>query len=82
MPMPIDVTVTYENGTTEDFYIPLRQMRGEKPSSATLLEDWAWVFPTYSFEASKKVIAVQIDASGLMADVKSENNQLSINKKN
>jgi len=78
MPMPIDVTVTYKDGTTEDFYIPLRQMRGEKPTSATLLEDWAWVAPTYSFETSKKIASVQIDPSGLMADVNSEDNLLSI----
>lgn len=78
MPMPIDVTVTYKDGTTEDFYIPLRQMRGEKPTSATLLEDWAWVAPTYSFETSKKITSVQIDPSGLMADINSEDNLLSI----
>lgn len=82
MPMPIDVTVTYKDGTTEDFYIPLRQMRGEKPTSATLLEDWAWVFPTYRFETAKKIKAVQIDPSGLMADVNSEDNLFPKDKKN
>ncbi|WP_456441766.1 M1 family metallopeptidase [Psychroserpens sp.] len=80
MSMPIDVTVTYKDGSIEDFYIPLRQMRGEKPTSATLLKDWAWVFPTYSFETSKKIKSVQIDPSGLMADINSEDNLLS--KKN
>jgi aminopeptidase N len=82
MPMPIDVTVTYKDGTTEDFYIALRQMRGEKPTSASLLDDWAWVFPTYSFKASKTVTAVQIDPSGLMADVNMDNNILSLRKSN
>jgi len=76
MPMPIDVTVTYKDGTTEDFYIPLRQMRGEKPTSATILKDWAWAFPTYSFYTSKIIASVQIDTSGLMADVNLKNNQL------
>ena len=82
MPMPIDVTVTYTDGTSEDFYIALRQMRGEKPTSATILDDWAWVFPTYTFEASKTVATVQIDPSGLMADISLEDNTLSVVKKN
>lgn len=82
MPMPIDVTVTYKDGTVEEFYIPLRQMRGEKPTSATILNDWAWVFPTYSFKASKTVKSVQIDPSGLMADVNSDDNALSFKQRN
>ncbi|WP_033959488.1 M1 family metallopeptidase [Psychroserpens jangbogonensis] len=82
MPMPIDVTVTYSDGTSEDFYIALRQMRGEKPTSATILDDWAWTFPTYTFEASKTVASVQIDPSGLMADIYLEDNTLSVVKKN
>ncbi|MDG5491051.1 M1 family metallopeptidase [Psychroserpens sp. SPM9] len=74
MPMPIDLTVTYTDGTTEDFYIPLRMMRGTKPTEATTIEDWAWAFPTYTFEASKTVKSVQIDSKGMMADVNAANN--------
>lgn len=74
MPMPIDLTVTYTDGTSEDFYIPLRMMRGEKPSSATIVDDWAWAFPNYSFEASKAVKSVQIDPKAQMADVDKTNN--------
>lgn len=82
MPMPIDVTVTYKDGTTEGFYIALQQMRGEKPTSATVLSDWAWSFPTYSFTCSKKVASVHIDPSGLMADVNGKDNELTKGKKN
>lgn len=74
MPMPIDLTVTYTDGSTEDFYIPLRMMRGTKPSKATIKEDWAWAFPSYTFEASKDVKSVKIDPKGMMADVKPDNN--------
>lgn len=74
MPMPIDLTVTYMDGSTEAYYIPLRMMRGEKPTSATIIESWAWAMPTYSFEAKKAVKSVEIDASQMMADVKRENN--------
>lgn len=75
MPMPIDVTVTYADGSTEDFYIPLQIMRGEKPTSAKTISDWAWAYPTYSFEASKAVASVEIDPSQMMADVKRDNNK-------
>jgi hypothetical protein len=74
MPMPIDVEVTYTDGTYENFYIPLEMMRAEKPTSAKLLEDWAWANPIYIFDAGKTVQNVIIDKSGLMADVNLENN--------
>ena len=74
MPMPIELLVTYTDGTTEDFYIPLQMMRGEKPTSATVIADWAWAMPTYSFETTKAVKSVEIDASQMMADVKRDNN--------
>lgn len=76
MPMPLDLTVTYTDGTTEDFYIPLQMMRGEKPTSATIIADWAWAYPTYTFTAKKDVKAVTIDPKGRMADINQENNSL------
>ncbi|GAB1856201.1 M1 family metallopeptidase [Flavobacteriaceae bacterium MHTCC 0001] len=75
MPMPIDLSVTYTNGKTEDFYIPLQMMRGEKPTKATIIKDWAWAYPTYTFETSKPITSVQIDPMGLMADVNLTNNK-------
>ncbi len=76
MPMPIDVSVTYTDGSTEDFYIPLQIMRGEKPTSATVKPDWAWAYPTYTFRASKAVKSVQIDPKNGMADVNKGNNMM------
>ena len=75
MPMPIDVTVTYTDGSSEDFYIPLQMMRGEKPTSATIKPDWAWAYPTYMFETSKQISSVQIDPKEGMADINKENNK-------
>ena len=53
MPMPIDVLVEYTDGSSEIFYIPLRIMRGEKPAEndlkRTILEDWPWTNPSYTF---------------------------------
>jgi aminopeptidase N len=82
MPMPIDLTVEYTDGTTESFYIPLRMMSFEKenPNPAvkrTVLNDWTWAPPTYEFTISKPkptIKKITIDPSGLMADVKQANN--------
>ena len=84
MPMPIDVEVTYTNGQKEIFYIPLRIMRGEKPAAKntkrTVLADWPWTHPSYSFfiPASKSTIrSVEIDPSLRMADLDRKNNIIS-----
>ena len=74
MPMPIDIEVTYKDGSKEHFNIPLRIMRGNKPTSATVIEDWGWAIPTYSFTTSKNIKSVVIDKSNLMADINDENN--------
>ena len=74
MPMPIDIEVTYKDGSKERFNIPLRIMRGNKPTSATVIEDWGWAIPTYSFTTSKNIKSVVIDKSNLMADINDENN--------
>ena len=78
MPMPMDVKVEYFDGTSELFYIPLQMMRGEKPTQATVIEDWTWAYPFYSFATDKTVQSVEIDPSGLLADINPENNVLSI----
>ncbi len=80
MPMPIDVSITYEDGTEEMFVIPLRMMRGNKPTNATVIKDWTFAHPTYTFSAGKKVSSVTIDPSKLMADVDLKNNTYSTSK--
>jgi hypothetical protein len=74
IPMPIDVRVTYKDESFEDFYIPLSMMRGEKPTTAIVLKDWAWANPLYTFSTLKEIKKVEIDNSGLMADVERLNN--------
>jgi hypothetical protein len=81
--MPIDLLVTYEDGTKELFYIPLREMRGEKPAEnfkiyegikRTTLEDWNWTQPSYQVNLTKKPAKVIIDPSLRLADVESSDN--------
>ena len=81
MPMPIDINVTYEDGSIENFYIPLQMMRAEKPNPNPsqkwiVLPDWSWANPTYEFmiENDKKIRIITIDASKLMADINLSNN--------
>jgi hypothetical protein len=86
MPMPIDVLVEYTDGTKESFYIPLRMMSFEKENpnptiKRTVLNDWAWAYPTYEFTISKNkntIKKITIDPSGLMADVKQADNSYEI----
>src|SRR5690606_38132265 len=81
--MPLDVLVEYADGSKELFYIPLRDMRGEKPAEnyalyegvkRTTLEDWFWTKPTYAFPVNKKVSRVELDPTQRLADVESGNN--------
>ena len=76
MPMPIDISVIYTDGTAETFYIPLRMMLGSKPTGddVTVLDNWAWAFPTYTFKTSKEIKYVMIDISQRLADVDASNN--------
>ena len=74
MPMPIDLSVVYKDGSLETLYIPLTMMRGEKPTTARTLKDWSWVAPTYTFVADKEIQSIEIDSSKRMADVERANN--------
>lgn len=81
MPMPIDVMVEYTDGSLDYFYIPLRIMRGEKPNEysveRTLLEDWNWVDPMYSFQipgSASRIKSIVIDPSERLADIDLSNN--------
>jgi len=83
MPMPLDVWVEYQDGSTEEFYIPMRIMRGEKPAEhagqRTILEDWPWVELEYSFHVpsqAKAIKSVTIDPSNRLADVNNSNNSV------
>ncbi len=80
IPMPLDLKVVYTDGTTEDFYIPLRMMYGQKPTEATVINDWPWVAPSYSFKTSKTVKSVEIDSSQRMADIDRTNNVFEVIK--
>ncbi|WP_439559097.1 M1 family metallopeptidase [Dyadobacter sp.] len=81
MPMPLDIVVSYKDGTQENFYIPLEIMRGEKDeklyAKTTLLPDWGWTYPEYSFSINRNptdISLIVIDPSMRMADINPDNN--------
>ncbi len=88
MPMPIDLMVTYKDGSQEVFYIPLRIMRNVKPHektdiSRTIEEDWPWVNPTYTLtidNAGSDIERIEIDPSERMADIDRSNNTIDLTK--
>ena len=81
MPMPIDVRLTFKDGTIENHYIPLSLMLGNKPAENNekriVHEEWNWTNPTYtiSFKNNlKNLVSVEIDPSKRMADIDQRNN--------
>jgi hypothetical protein len=85
MPMPLDVLITYKDGTKEMHYIPLNMLYGAKPAEDStpriVHNEWKWVDPDYSFTLSKAVgdiKEIEIDPSKRMADVNRVNNKISV----
>ena len=73
--MPIDLEVTYTDGTTEILTFPYRMMRGQNQHLQLLLKIGVGHIPTYTFEVSKEVKSVEIDPSKLMADIYPSDNK-------
>ncbi|HVX26242.1 MAG TPA: M1 family metallopeptidase [Parafilimonas sp.] len=85
MPMPVDVLVTYKDGSQEMHYIPLDLMFGAKPAEDTIKtiveKEWQWVDPEYSFNIARSVAdikSIEIDPTERMADVNRVNNKITV----
>lgn len=86
MPMPIDLQLTFKDGSKELHYIPLNFMYGEKPIEDSTIprkayDAWRWTDPTYVIETSHKlteITSVEIDPSQRMADIDRKNNRLEL----
>ena len=87
MPMPIDLQLTFKDGTTQTHYVPLNLMFAEKGNEnskeqRTVYEPWRWTHPTYTLELKSRLTdlkKVEIDASKRMADVNRKSNVLQLN---
>lgn len=87
IPMPMDIEVTFIDGTKEIHYIPTVLMRWEKPFTNTektkTYFPWDWAYPTYTIAIAKnkaQIKSISIDPSGYLADVKPEDNKVEVNK--
>jgi hypothetical protein len=86
MPMPVDLQLTFKDGTKEMHYIPMNLMYGEKPvedstMQRTVYAPWPWTNGTYIIETTRKLAdftVVEIDPSQRMADIDRKNNRLEL----
>lgn len=86
MPMPIDLQLTFKDGSKELHYIPMNLMYGEKPVEDAAIprkiyEPWKWTSGSYIIETDKKLAEftlVEIDPSLRLADVERKNNKLEL----
>lgn len=83
-PMPIDLMVTYKDGTREIYYVPLSETLGNKPveNQQVLRNDlpaWPWVLPDYTVRINRQpeeIASIEIDPSQRMADINRRNNKV------
>ena len=85
LPMPVEVFVTYKDGTSELHYMPLDLMLGGKQQEGTVKQinhpEWKWANPTYTFETTQPLSAIksiEIDPSQRMPDINRSNNKIEI----
>jgi aminopeptidase N len=86
MPMPIDLMITFKDGSKHLAHIPQYLSFGNKPAEdstvkRTVHEPWKATHPTYTVELDGALINVQlaeIDPSQRMADVNRNDNRLEI----
>lgn len=86
MPMPVDVKLTFKDGSSEWHYIPMSLMFGEKgaeegQANRKVYPEWRWTHPTYEITSSRKltdIVSVEIDPTLRMADIDRKNNKLGL----
>ena len=87
-PMPVDLVLTYKDGSKEMFYIPTNETLGNKPVEDKnvqrhALEAWPWVYPTYTLSTThtvKEISTIEIDPSMRMADAERKNNVVDLSQ--
>lgn len=86
MPMPVDLELTFKDGTKELHYVPSDLMLGDKPAESKEKrfshDEWNWTNSTYVVEFKhplNELIQVEIDPTKRMADIDQKNNILKLN---
>lgn len=86
MPMPVDIKLTFKDGSSEWHYVPTSLQFGNKPaepfqSQRKLYPEWRWLQPTYEIETAKpltQIVRVEIDPTQRLADIERRNNKLEL----
>lgn len=86
IPMPVDVTITFKDSTTERHYIPLNLMYGAKPNAdaktpCVVYPAQRWTHREIVIISARKlqdILSVEIDPSRRLADIERKNNKLEI----
>ncbi len=85
MPMPVDLQLTFKDGSTEMHYVPLDLMYGRKTDegndSFKTYPAWHWTHETYTIESDRRLNEIsiaEIDPSQRMADTERQNNKLKL----
>ncbi len=86
-PMPIDLDITYTNGSKERINIPLHIMLGAKAAEDEtpyrVEREWPWTHPEYTLTLPvprSAISKIEIDASTRLADVDRRDNILDFNQ--
>ncbi|MGZ5219440.1 MAG: M1 family metallopeptidase [Chitinophagaceae bacterium] len=85
MPMPVDLQLTFKDGSSEIHYIPLDLMYGAKPAensiSRKVYPAWKWTNESYIIESHRRlgdISTAEIDPSQRMADTERQNNKIKL----
>ncbi|MBO9635541.1 MAG: M1 family peptidase, partial [Chitinophagaceae bacterium] len=86
-PMPIDLMVTFKDGSKQLIYIPLDLMFGSKTNeypnvTFTKAESWKWANSTYELVIDKPLMqlkSIEIDPSQRLADINRADNKMEFN---
>ena len=86
VPMPMDVKITFKDGSSEWHYVPAYEMFGDKPAEPgqqprKVYKEWPWTQATYSISTNRKltdITTVEIDPSFRLADVNPKNNRIEL----
>ncbi len=86
MIMPMELEITYTDGTKELHYIPLRIMRGEKEQEydgiRIVERDWPWTYPSFKVTVDSpisQIKSLELDPSKRLGDIDRENQYIEPN---
>ena len=87
MPMPIDLQLTFTDGSSEMHYVPLNLQYGTKPAEKKdqlreIHKPWLWTHPTYTLSFKRRLTELkkaEIDPTKRLADLNARDNVLELN---